>query len=219
MKAFTHLSALTIAAALVPLASCSAETSKASATETKAPSGKRKSYLLSIVGYNYTDDVITYFDVNGTGGGNMSLSTPTSRGQRSTCCVKWTEGSRLPVKVKVKWTASYCRLADTDMAGHPSESTEPFLKVADVEFNGPVPAEPQNFEVHFYPDGHVETAITDTNSPARLKLPAIVVDENLNESRTGRKPEPPPPCPPGYDRPKAFDNPTLVDAATGRALP
>jgi hypothetical protein len=40
-----------------------------------------------------------------------------------------------------------------------------------VEVGPPFPADPQNFEVHFYPDGHVEAAVTRWSSAPRIKLP------------------------------------------------
>jgi hypothetical protein len=203
---------LMVLALAMPLASCS----DAAGAAGSKPSARPKSHLLSIVGYNYSDQYIYSFEVNGAGGGNLELSTPTSWGQGNTCCVRWTEGSRLPVKVSVKWTASYCIQKDVTSVGEPFETREPLLKIADVEFNGPVPANPTNFEVHFYPDGHVETAITAADTPARLRLP--MVETPQGQTRPGRTIDIPP-CPPDYDRATAFRNPMRVDAATGRPLP
>lgn len=43
-------------------------------------------------------------------------------------------------------------------------------KEEDVYLTKPPPPKPENFEVHFYKDGHVEVEITDTYTPPRLKL-------------------------------------------------
>ena len=52
-----------------------------------------------------------------------------------------------------------------------------FFKEKDVIFNGPVPGDPGYLEVHFYPDEHIEIAITAVSSDPRLKLdPARAVD-------------------------------------------
>jgi hypothetical protein len=34
----------------------------------------------------------------------------------------------------------------------------------------PIPAKPEYFEVHFYQDGHIEVAVTETDSPPRIVL-------------------------------------------------
>ena len=45
-----------------------------------------------------------------------------------------------------------------------------FFKTIEVPVNPQVPANPGYFEVHFYPDGHVEAAITEHSSSPRLIL-------------------------------------------------
>jgi hypothetical protein len=43
-----------------------------------------------------------------------------------------------------------------------------FFREIRVKVDPRLPDDPQEFEVHFYPDGHVEAAITDGSSSPRL---------------------------------------------------
>jgi hypothetical protein len=174
------------------------------------PQSHSKRYSLAIVGYNYTDRYIDTFEVNGQGGGNLDISNDVSGGGSNVCCVSWLEGSKLPRKVTIKWVAGYCMQRRTNSAGETKDWREPLLKIADVDFSGPVPPNPKNFEVHFFPDGRIELALTESRSLPRLKLPSqpngyvrpgVVVND--------------PPCAPGYDRLSAFRNPARVDVMRG----
>jgi hypothetical protein len=125
---------------------------------------------LSINGFNYTDYYIDHFTVNGNGGGNVFLSTPTAGGGGTSCCITYYPGRSLPFKVKVGWTANPCTYFKTNSDNEVFEKTRWQWKEKEVMVHGPVPAEPQHFEVHFYPDGRIEAAITDRDSPPRLRL-------------------------------------------------
>jgi hypothetical protein len=220
---------------VVWLAACSRDTTAqatrkvpAPQTEAGAASASPKSHSLTIYGYNYTDRYIDDFRVNGQGGGNLDLSTETAGGGKSACCVSWLEGSKLPKKIEVMWTASYCRLPQPGLfiangvlyepgvpgtqpippgvKAEPYTRREPILHVAELEFNGPVPKNPKYFEVHFYKDGHIELAMTEQSSWPRLKLP-----HGDGYARPGSD-STDPPCPPGYGRLNAYNNPIRVDA-------
>ncbi|WP_171940332.1 DUF3304 domain-containing protein [Herbaspirillum rubrisubalbicans] len=134
--------------------------------------------MLGIVGYNYTNHYIDQFYVDGTGGGNIYVSTPTSGGGGTTCCVRYYPGSSLPLKIHVKWTDAACMFPELQpgvgsyIKPKTIERIKHFFKEADVLINGPIPAVPQNMEIHFYPDGRVEAAITAEYSPPRLRLEA-----------------------------------------------
>jgi hypothetical protein len=119
---------------------------------------------LGIVGYNYTDRAIASFSVNGSGGGNIYLSSPDGGGGKTVCCVSVRATTQLPITMEIKWT--WDRVEDDGgkvLRQEESRTTKAVLK-------GPIPANPTQFEVHFYPDGHVELAISNIYSPPRLKL-------------------------------------------------
>jgi hypothetical protein len=145
---------------------------------------------LTITSYNYTNRYIDEFFVNGQGGGNVFVSTETSGGGKGTCCVMYTPGLPPPKTVRVRWQASGCTYYGVDSGGERYSRGHSFFKEVDVPVDPNVPANPKNFEVHFYPDGHVEAAITDSMSPPRLKLPADRSDRsNLPDCPGGNKPE------------------------------
>ena len=128
---------------------------------------------LLIQGYNYTDDYIDSFTVNGQGGGNVRPSGPYAGGGGGVCCVSYSPGTPLPIKLKIRWVGGYCmeRVKSPYPYGKPYHDHRRNLwleaeAIADDVSNG----KPRTLEVHFYTDGHVEAAISDGNSPARLKL-------------------------------------------------
>jgi hypothetical protein len=177
------------------------------AATTTPAGGPPRNFTLGLVGYNYTDRHMTTFEVNGQGGGNLGISTPTAGGGSSVCCVGWLEDTKLPRRMEIKWAASYCIQRRTNSDGETRDWREPILHIADVEFVGPVPANPAYFEVHFYPDGHIELAMTAERSPPRVILqstemgyrPNIVIND--------------PPCAADYERAKAFNQPVRVNAS------
>ena len=124
--------------------------------EVPASGPKRSSqlrYSLGIVGYNYTDTYVDDYSVNGAGAFNLGVSTEDSGGGSTVCCFGWAPGMRLPMPVRIEWTRGgnrWCRQT--------------------VMLTDPGPLEPTTFEVHFYPDRHIEVAITDSYSAPRLKL-------------------------------------------------
>ena len=125
---------------------------------------------LAIEGYNYTNRFIADFTVtdergNGAWGGDVFLSTSTAGGGKSTCCLMLDPNHREPVRLRIDWT--FDRVDDA--AGH---TIAPALKKsAWVTISPPYPDNAHNFEVHFYPDGHVEAAVTHWSSPPRMSLP------------------------------------------------
>ena len=161
-------------------------------TEVPASGHKRSSqlrYSLGIVGYNYTETGIIDYSVNGTGAFNLGVSNEHSGGGSTICCFGWAPGMKLPMPIRIEWTrdeATWCRKT--------------------VMLTDPGPLEPTTFEVHFYPDRHIEVAITDDYSPPRLKLAsgggdfrlgkdvrqekaaAMRIDKALAECREGRFP-------------------------------
>lgn len=150
----------------------------------KSPvAGRSERIMLGIIGFNYTNHYIAQFYVNGTGGGNVWVSSPTGSGGGTTCCAGYRPGTPLPIKIHVRWTAGGCTYITREESDDPyvkpkdAENILYFYKEAEVMVNGPIPADPRNMEIHFYPDGHVEAAITAEYSENRLKLPT---DREIN---------------------------------------
>lgn len=137
------------------------------ASEFAAP---REPVGLTIYGYNYTNRYIDQFYVDGNAGSNLGVSTPTAGGSKSVCCFSYTPGTPAPKTVTVKWVASGCTYKETNMYNETSSWAHHFFKTQEVPVNPKIPANPGYFEVHFYPDGHVEAAITEHSSPPRLIL-------------------------------------------------
>ncbi|NLP62561.1 DUF3304 domain-containing protein [Paraburkholderia sacchari] len=129
---------------------------------------KKEPYMLGLVGYNYTDRAISDFSVNGQWGANLVLSTPTSGGGSTMCCVVMSRDTKTPFWVDVEYKMSALESYPPRKIIEPSA---PYRK-AKVQVTGPVPADPSYLEIHFYPDGHIEAALSgrDGPSPPRLKL-------------------------------------------------
>ena len=112
-----------------------------------------RSHNLTIYGYNYSDSGLSSFEVNGQGGGNLEVSTPSAGGAKHICCTSIYAPLSAPKSVTIKW----------------SRDTEVWCEQT-VMLNPPLPANPKYFEVHFYPDGHIEVAVTEEASEPRLRL-------------------------------------------------
>ncbi|WP_374317208.1 DUF3304 domain-containing protein [Aquabacterium sp.] len=125
---------------------------------------------LLIQGYNYTDDYIDSFTVNGQGGGNVQLSGPYTGGGGGVCCVSYRPGSPQPIRLKVRWIGGYCMEFETSEFGRTNSYRKGLWREADAFAVDLSNGKPRALEVHFYPDGHVEAAISAGNTPARLKL-------------------------------------------------
>lgn len=148
--------ALLVAAASL-MAACATGTSAETPTKNVSTPSQRAqppSHGLTIYGYNYTDLYIYSFQVAGQGGGNLSVSTLTTGGSKSACCAS-VYPALVPYEVTIKWKGR--------------EGTDRWCEMK-VMLNGPIPAKPEYFEVHFYPDGHIEVAVTEDASKPRLKL-------------------------------------------------
>jgi len=109
---------------------------------------------LTIVGYNYTDTYIGSFTVNGAGGGNIEVSSKTSGGGGGVCCAAIPAGAALPITIDIAWKR---------------DGRVPWCRQSAV-LDGPVPADPQYLEVHFFPDGSIMAALSDYPAPPRMQL-------------------------------------------------
>ena len=84
------------------------------------------------------------------------------------------------MKIKVRWVAGYCLYREKNpyAFGEPfHEKRRSLWKEQDVLVTEAVAGNPRALEVHFYPDGRIEAAVTAADSPPRLKLPR---DDNRN---------------------------------------
>jgi Protein of unknown function (DUF3304) len=109
---------------------------------------------LALEAYNYTDTYIDSFTVDGAGGGNVEVSKGLAGGSKSACCAPISADTPLPMAIEIAWQRDgevpYCRQT--------------------VLLNGPIPPNPNRFEVHFYQDGTIQVAIANDSSPSRFKL-------------------------------------------------
>lgn len=157
--------AIAAAMALV-LSACAAATD----APTPAPAQYGKPVSLVIQGYNYTDDYIDSFTVNGAGGGNILESGPESGGGKSVCCAAYTPGTPLPIRLKIRWVANYCQYRSMTAYGPTPVHRRGLWKETEAWITEPPRGQPRALEIHFYPDGHVEAAVTEGYSPPRLRL-------------------------------------------------
>ncbi len=125
---------------------------------------------LAIVGYNYTSKYIDSFDVGPAGGGNIYLSSETSGGGGITCCFTFYRDVG-PRTVKVEWTDDLCKYnVKTHSNGETSFDFHRELRSNSVEIATPAPPDPKFLEIHFYPDGKVQAALTESISKPRIVL-------------------------------------------------
>jgi hypothetical protein len=134
---------------------------------------------LTIYGLNYTDTEILSFVVGASGGGDVAVSRGEFGGGGYVCCIEWRPGWPLPITYDLLWTRDgkrYCK--------------------REAQLLGPVPANPNYFAVHFFPDGHIELEITERRPNTKLKLRRFndyqrkptgntVADEQTAECRDG----------------------------------
>jgi hypothetical protein len=124
---------------------------------------------LTLVGYNYTNRYIDQFDVDGQGGGNIHVSGSGSAGSGSACCVSYRAGAKAR-KVKIRWQTDACTYNERTSGDEKFSDTHSYFKEMEVQVDPNIPDYPRYFEVHIYPDGHAEAAITAHASRARLSL-------------------------------------------------
>jgi hypothetical protein len=167
---------ISLALVMMTSAACHGQTAKPGTTGTpaatdraqmKAPMGTR--IELALTGYNYTNRYIDQFDVDGQGGGNIGVSGPNTAGNGSACCVSYRSGAKAR-KVKIRWQRDACTYNERISGGETFNDIYLFFKEVEVQVDADIPDNPRYFEVHIYPDGHAEAAITEHESRARLAL-------------------------------------------------
>lgn len=164
----------------VALIACTQPGSDAKPAARPAPlPAPREPVSLEINGFNYTDLYIDSFEVNGQGGGNLYVSSPTAGGGGSVCCVSWSPDTPRPVPLTVRWTRGQDRWCEQEVA-----------------ISGPVPAKPEHLGVHFFPDGHIEAELTEDYPSVKLPLERAspearkasgntVADERMSRCKNG----------------------------------
>lgn len=111
---------------------------------------------LGIHGFNYTDLVIEWFSINGRGGGNIAVSSPTSGGGGTTCCFPWRAGRISAMKVEIEWM----RIVN---------QTRRWCKKT-VMIQPPFPDKPFAVAVHFMPDGNIVPEVTSNFPKPKLQI-------------------------------------------------
>ncbi len=145
---------------------------------------------LSLAGYNYTNRYIDSFSVDGQGGGNIYVSSPTSGGGGTVCCVSYFP--RAPQQtVRVRWTSGGCYFSEkSSLSDEMVETLHSFYKEEDVPVEVLAKDNAQHMEVHFYLDGTIKAAITAGISPPRMMLDKRREDRSrYPRSPADRKPE------------------------------
>lgn len=140
-------------------------------------------YMLGIIGYNYTDSLIANYTVDGQGGGDIRLSSPTSGGGSTVCCIMFSKKPHWPIYVLVRWQNGGCRenTKDNKFVGNHYR-----YKEATVSVDRGISSNPSDIAVHFYQDGSVKVRLSDGDDPPLVKRPENRPDKfNLLDCRPG----------------------------------
>jgi len=160
-----------VAALIAPsLAGCTPQDRAGTGNASRIAPGDNEPVMLAITGYNYTNRHIASFSVDGSGGGNIFVSTPTSGGGGSVCCALYRPGD-FERKIVVRWQSDACYYqTKSTISSEVFDNLHYFYKEREVVVDRTVPAEPEVLEVHFYPDGSIHAVITAGATLPRLKL-------------------------------------------------
>jgi len=140
-------------------------------------------YMLGIIGFNYTNRTIADFSIDGQGGGDVGVSSPTSGGGGTVCCVLFSKSPKWPIQVLVRWQSGGCRVYDKDRLGGHNRYTYKEVKV-NVEKG--TSAYPTDIGVHFYRDDSVRVRLSEGSGAPLLKLPeSRLIDDYLPECKPG----------------------------------
>jgi hypothetical protein len=152
---------------------------------------KEKYFLLGLVGYNYTDRHISDYAVNGAGGADIRLSSPTGGGSGITCCVRLKKRSVIPSRIKVRWQYDGCvYVMRNDRTGAIDWVRHYYYKEAEVDLKRTDSGTPGYIETHFYPDGTVQVRSTDDFSSPDLKLDPRRADKsNFQKCKNNEQPK------------------------------
>jgi hypothetical protein len=158
-----------------------------------APLGRQaeENVLLDLIGYNYTDRHINSYSIDGQGGGDVRLSSPTSGGGGIVCCVELRKRHSKPIIVRVRWQVDGCTyLVKSTITGRKREYTHHFYREAYVEVPRPERINPSHLESHFYPNGSVQVKLTEHMSLPRMSLNEKRPDQSqFPRCKDDKKPE------------------------------
>jgi len=159
-------------------------TLRAAPQEDLVPQNEAKThYMLGIIGYNYTNRTIDGFSIDGHGGGDVRVSSPTSGGGGTMCCILLSKKPTWPIQVLVRWQSGGCRVYDKK---RPSGRNYYSYKELKVNVEKGTSAYPSDIGVHFYPDGSVRVRLSEGSGTPLLKLPkSRLIDDYLPECKPG----------------------------------
>ncbi|PWF49292.1 DUF3304 domain-containing protein [Massilia glaciei] len=175
---------------MLAMVACEFRPIDAAGSEMSAAKPMGTQISLTLTGYNYTNRYIDQFSVDGQGGGNLYVSGPLGGGGGSVCCVPYIIGAGA-WKTMIRWQVGGCRFDEIiDSGGQTLFQVHPVFKEIEVHINPSIPDNPRYFEVHFFPDGHAEAAITEYSSPPRLILSKDREDRSpYRQCLNNKKPE------------------------------
>lgn len=140
-------------------------------TESVNSDGASNYYVLGLIGYNYTDRIISEYTVNGGSGGYIALSSKTGGGSGVGCCVRLSKKKPKIFNIRVRWQFNGCvYLTKDERSGLSDKRRHYYYKEAEVVVRNVAEDEPAYLETHFYPDGSIKAIITSEISYAVLQL-------------------------------------------------
>jgi hypothetical protein len=146
---------------------------------------------LDLIGYNYTNHHIEDYEVDNHNGGIVRVSSPTSGGSGSVCCINLSPGESGTIFVQVRWQVDGCSYTEKDPITGKTEVLHHYLyKEEYVKVTRPAAGKPNHLETHFYPDGSVQVQITEEMSLPRLRLSEDRLEKlNFPKCSNDQKPE------------------------------
>ena len=146
---------------------------------------------LDLVGYNYTNHHIEDYEVDNRNGGIVRVSSPTSGGSGSVCCINLSPGESGAIFVQVRWQVDGCSYTEKDPITGKKEVLQHYLYREEfVKVKRTATGKPNHLETHFYPDGSVQVQITEEMSLPRLRLSEDRVEKlNFPKCSNDQKPE------------------------------
>ncbi len=137
----------------------------------QSPNTLKTAMTLDMIAYNYTNHHIEDYEVNNRNGGIVRVSSPTSGGSGSVCCINLSPGESGAIFVQVRWQVDGCSYTEKDPITGSTEVLHHYLyKEKFVKVARPAAGKANHLETHFYPDGSVQVQITEEMSLPRLKL-------------------------------------------------